>query len=196
MGCNLLLMQMGLLSGGGIVPAEYEGLEGQRVAVVCVSDNSTYGVGIESDLLARGSATILGERVKKIEVIRHDEVEDWIDKNDWDEVDYREIGKGVRADKVVAIDLSGFRLHEGQTLYRGKAAVTVKVFDMRDGGKEVFRRTLPSITYPTNGAYHSSETTEDSFRRSFLQVIAQQAMRFFFEYNLSENYGRDPAILG
>jgi hypothetical protein len=194
-GCNMLLLQLGMLSGGGLVPPEYDGLAGQRVAVICVSDNSTYGVGIESDLLARGVAKTLGERVKKIDVVRQDQVDDWIDKNDWNEVDYRDVGKGVKADKVVAIDLAGFRLHEGQTLYRGRASVTVKVFDMKDGGKEVFRRKLPEITFPVNGVYHSGETSEERFRRAFLQVIAAQAARYFFEHDMAENFGRDPAVL-
>lgn len=195
-GCNLLLMQLGLLSGGGLVPPEYEGLEGQRVAVVCVSDSAIYGVGHEAELLARSTARMLGDRVKKIEIIRHDEIDDWIDKNDWNELDYREVGKGVKADRVVAIDLAGFRLHESQTLYRGQASVTVKVLDMTQGGKEVFRRTLPDIKFPANGVYHSTETTEEAFRRAFLQVISQQVSRFFFEHDLSENFGRDPATLG
>jgi hypothetical protein len=188
-------MQLGLLSGGGVVPPEYPGLEGQRVAIICVSDNFSYGNGRESELLARGIGRILSEHVKKIEVIRHDAVADWIDKNNWNELDYREVGKGVKADKVVAIDLAGFRLHDGPTLYSGRASVTVRVLDIKDGGKEAFRRTIPEIKYPANGVYHSSETSEDVFRRSFLQVIAHQSARYFFEYDLAENYTRDPAAL-
>lgn len=195
-GCKLTLMQLGLLSGGGVVPPEYTGLEGKRVAVICVSGNSSYGIGIESELLARGVASVLKEHVKEIELIRHDEVADWIDQNGWDEVDYRDVGRGVKADKIVAIDLENFRLHEGQTLYSGRANVAVRVLDMTKDGDEVFRRNLPEIKFPANGAYHATETTEAAFRKAFLQTIAEQVGHYFYEYDMAENYGRDPASLG
>jgi hypothetical protein len=129
-------------------------------------------------------------------VVRHDDVADWIDRNHWNQIDYRDVGKGVKADKVVAIDLAGFRLHDGPTLYRGQASFTVKVLDIKDDGREVFRRSQSEITFPTTGAYHSQETSEPVFRKTFVKVIAQQVARYFVEYNLSDNFGRDPAVLG
>jgi hypothetical protein len=195
-GCNLLLTQLGYWSGGNLISAEYAGLEKQRVAIVCVSDNASYGVGTESEMLARSVGSILNERVKEIDVVRQDEIADWIDKNDWSEVDYREVGKGVKADRIIAIDLAGFRLYEGQSLYRGRASVTITVYDMADGGKEVFRRPLPEIRFPANGVYHSSETSETAFRRAFIKVIAEQVARYFHEYDMVETYGRDPADFG
>lgn len=195
-GCGLLLSQIGYWSGGNLLPAEYDGLKGQRVAVVCVSDNTSYELGTESELLARGVAVILKERVKDVDIVRQDEIADWIDQNDWNEVDYREVGKGVKADKVVAIDLSGLQLHEGESLYRGRATVRLTVFDLTSGGREVFRRPLPEIKFPSSGVYHSSETSETAFRRMFIQVIAQQVARYFYEFDRADTYGRDPAQLG
>lgn len=195
-GCNLLLTQLGYWSGGNLISAEYAGLEGKRVAVICVSDNASYGVGTESEGLARGVASILKEHVKEIDIVRQDEIADWIDKNDWNEVDYREVGKGVHADRIIAIDLAGFRLYEGQSLYRGRASVTITVFDLADGGKEVFRRPMPEIRFPANGVYHSSETSETAFRRAFLQIIAEHVARYFYDYDMIDTYGRDPAELG
>jgi hypothetical protein len=152
-------------------------------------------VGVEAEFLARGVSTILEENVKGIDLVAHDEIADWVDKNDWDEVDYREVGRGVKATKVVAIDLSGFRLYEGQSLYRGRAVVTVTVLDIEDGGKEAFRRQLPEIKFPTAGVYHSSETSEMAFRRAFIQVIARQVGQYFHNYDAADRFGRDPASL-
>lgn len=194
-GCVGILAQMGYWTGGNLVPAEYEGLEGERVAVVCVSSNASYGVGVEAELLARGVDSLLKENVKKIEIVGQDEIADWVDKNDWDEIDYREVGRGVKADKVVAIDVSGFRLYEGQTLYRGRANVTVTVFDLKEGGKEAFRRRLPEIKFPASGVYHSSETSESAFRRTFIEVISRQVARYFYDFDMADRYGRDPASL-
>jgi hypothetical protein len=194
-GCVGFLSQLGYWTGGNLVPAEYDGLEGERVAVVCVSSNAAYGVGIEAELLSRGVDSILKENVEKIDIVGQDEIADWVDKNDWDEIDYREVGRGVKADKVVAIGVSDFRLYEGQTLYRGRASVKVTVFDMKDGGKEVFRRQLPEIKFPTAGVYHSSETSETAFRRAFMEVIAGHVGRYFYDYDFAQRYGRDPASL-
>jgi hypothetical protein len=163
--------------------------------VICVSGNASYGVGIEAELLARGVSSILKENVKGIDLVEHEKVADWVDKNDWDEVDYREVGRGVKAGKVVAIDLSGFKLYEGQSLYRGRASVSVTVLDIQDNGKEVFRRQLPEIKFPTAGVYHSSETSEMAFRRAFIQVIAQQVALYFHKYDGVDRFGRDPASL-
>jgi hypothetical protein len=69
------------------------------------------------------------------------------------------------------------------------------VFDMTDGGKQVFRRQLPEIKFPTTGVYHSSETSETAFRREFIQVIARNVSHYFHEYEMQEYYGRDPASL-
>ena len=194
-GCVGLLAQMGYWTGASLVPAEYDGLEEQRVAVVCVYKKASYGVGMEAELLARGVDRILKDNVKKITIISQDEIADWVDKNDWDELDYSEVGRGVKADKVVAIDVSDFQLYEGQSLYRGRAKVLVRVFDIAEGGKEAFRRQLPEIKFPVTGVYHSSETSETEFRRSFLEVIARQVGRYFYAYDMSERYSRDPASL-
>lgn len=194
-GCVGLLAQMGYWTGANLVPAEYDGLEDQRVAVVCVYKKASYGVGVEAELLARGVERMLKENVEKITVIGQDEIADWVDKNDWDEIDYSEVGRGVKADKIVAIDVSDFQLYEGQSLYRGRAKVLVRVFDMTEGGKEAFRRQLPEIKFPITGVYHSSETSETEFRRSFLEVIARQVGRYFYDYDMAERYGRDPASL-
>ncbi len=194
-GCVGMLAQFGYWAGANLVPAEYEGLENERVAVVCVSSNAAYGNGVEAELLDRGVASILQEHVKGIDLVAHDVIADWVDKNDWNEMDYLEVGRGVKATKVLAIDLSGFQLYEGQTLYRGRAVVTITVIDIKDGGKEVFRRQLPEIKFPTTGVYHSSETSEAAFRRAFIEVIARQVGRYFHKYDMVDGFGRDPASL-
>ena len=77
-------------------------------------------------------------------------------------------------------------------LYRGRASVTVTVYDLEDSGKEVFRRPLPEIRFPENSVYHSSETSESSFRRAFIKVIAEKIARYFYDYDMAETYGNEP----
>ena len=192
-GCAGFLGHLGYWSGGSLVEPEYEGLTGHRVAVICVSDVTSYGAGTEDKMLARKVSSLLSENVPEIEVVPTNEVANWIDNNDWNSIDYREAGKGLRADRVVAIDLSGFRLHEDQTLYKGRAELAVTVFDMKNGGTEVFRRTLPEVSHPETGYYHTSDTSESTFRKVFLSVLARRASRFFFEYDAMYEFGPAPA---
>ena len=194
-GCGFM-SQLMYWKNGDVVPAEYAGLQGKRVAVICVSDATSYGTGNESLMLAREVSGILRQHVKEIDLVRADEVADWIDKNGWDEIDYREVGRGVKADRVVAIDLEGLRLYESSALYKGRADVSVTVYDMANGGQEVFHKKLPEQSFPASGPHPVGDTSESQFRRAFLQILGQNVSRYFHEYDLMEQFSRDPAFIG
>lgn len=183
--------------GGPLVPADYAELEGKRVAVICVSDTSGHGVGTEADALAREVGKLLSdkENIKDVDVVRFDEVADWIDRNGWDEVDYREIGRGVKAEAVVAIDMGNFRIHEGTSLYRGRATLKVAVFDMLDGGREVYRKEIPEFTFPVNGPKHAADVGERQFRRAFVNVLASHIAKLFYDYDLTSDFSRDSPFI-
>jgi hypothetical protein len=183
------------IKGGHKIDAEYNGLEGKKVAVVCVSDNSSYGPNSISNMLERAVVILLRERGKKIDVIHQDEVADWIDNNDWNQMDYRDIGRGVSADMVLAIDLGGVRLHEGMTLYKGRADVVITVYDMKDEGRVAFRKTLPEFTFPQSGARHSTEMSESQFRQLFVMVLAQQVAKYFYDYRFEDDFANDARSL-
>lgn len=194
-GCAGLLSTLQLVGGKNLAPAEYKDLEGQRVAVVCVSDNSSYGSGSESLLLAREVSLILRANVKDVELVRADEIADWIDRKGWDEIDYREIGRGVKADRVVAIGLAGFSIREGASLYKGRADVSVSVYDMTDSGHEVFRKSVPEFGFPATGPYPVGDVSEVQFRRAFLTTLSQHVARYFYAYDLAEDFSRDTAFI-
>ena len=69
--------------------------------------------------LAQQVTTLLEKNVPKIQVVDQRKVNKWIDENTWEE--YREVGKGVKAEMLVGIDLESFSIYQGQTLYQGKA---------------------------------------------------------------------------
>jgi hypothetical protein len=192
-GCVGLLAQMVYWGGGAQKKAAYDGLQGKRVAVICVSDSSAFGLGTDSLYLARDVSNLLRENVEEIKLVRPDEIADWIDRHDWNEVDFAEVGRGVEADMVVAIELTSFSLYEGQTLYRGRANVKVRVLDIQAGGEEVFSRRINEITFPTNGGYAATDSSENKFRATFLQVLAEQVARHFYDHDVWDQYGVDPA---
>ena len=194
-GCNTLPL-IAYVAGGTNVPAQFEGLEATRVAVVCVSDGVSYGSGTESERLARETARILAEKVPDIDVVRWSEIADWIDRKGWDEIDYREVGRGVKADRVVAVDLSRFRVREGTSLFKGRADLTITVFDMNAGGKEVFRREIIEFSFPPNGPYHAAEISEARFSQLYLKVLADKVAKLFHEYDVIDEFGTPSAFEG
>lgn len=190
-GCVGVAAQLLYVIKGDKVPAEFQGLEGKRVAVVCLSNTSGFDPTSASSALAQYIEANLRKNVKKINVIRQQEVAKWVDNNDWDRLDYRDIGRGVRADMVIAIDLEGFRIHEDATLYKGRTNWTATVYDMSKSGEAVFRRNERNFQFPVNGGQHVSETTEDAFQRKFLLIVAEDIARHFYAYEFKEEFARD-----
>ncbi|MCY2988171.1 MAG: hypothetical protein NTY19_09950 [Planctomycetota bacterium] len=196
-GCaSLFSTIMYYVNGGDNIDAEYNGLQKKKVAIVCVSNSSSTGPSSAPGMLERSVGMLLTLKGKNIKVLPQDEVANWIDSNDWNQLDYREIGRGVHADMVLAIDLSRFSLHEGSTLYRGQADVTVTVYDMSDNGKVAFRRNLPDFSFPQNGARHSTEMSEAKFRTLFVEILAQHVARYFFPYPVQEDFAKDAVLQG
>jgi hypothetical protein len=180
---------------GNNVPAKFNGLEKKRVAVVCLDAESLKGPGSEADRIARTVATTLGYNVPDIEIVRASEVADWFDNHDQDVTDYRDIGRGVKADMVVGIDLESFSIHEGQTLLKGKAMLATRVYDMQRGGEVVYESPTREIAWPESGARHVTEN-EANFRTAFIHTLAMKIAHDFYAYDAAEDYGGDAAFLG
>ena len=195
-GCVGLAAQIMYMIHGDKVEARTNCLQKQRVAVVCVSKSSAYGNGTESEVLARMVNTLLAREVKDIEMVRHTDVSDWIDNNDWDYIDYRAIGKGVKADMLVAIDLSAISYHEGQTLYRGHADYAITVYNMTKGGKVEWSEQQPDFNYPREGGRPSTEMAEPKFKQMFLKILADDIARNFYSYDRILDVASDARLLG
>jgi hypothetical protein len=180
-----------LLWDGSMVDAVYPGLEEKKVAVVCIADNSLYAPGSAASMLARRINKILEANVEDIEVVDQQTIRDWIDHHDWDRIDYVDIGKGLGVDRVVAVELEGFNLHNGATMYKGTCDLRVTVYDMEDGGKEIEIADALPVAYPRVSSVAISDTREDQFRKRFVQVIAHNAAKNFYRYDIREDLAID-----
>ena len=129
----------------------------------------------------------------KITVIPPQKVEKWADENTWDE--FPEIGKAVGAQMVIGIDLEHFDIYEGQTLYQGKANVSVNVYDCENNDKLVFEKTLPQVVWPPNSCVPTSDRQAAQFRREFLRVLADRVGRHFYAFDPRLDYAQD-AVAG
>jgi hypothetical protein len=189
-GCGPIATVAWLIHGPEMIPAEFEGLKGKRVAIVCLDANSLSGPGGEADTVAKAVAVNLQKNVQDIKVVRQTEVADWLDSHGDDITDFRDVGRGVKADMVVGIDLMAFSLHEGQTLLKGTSRVGVKVYDMQKGGELVYEKSPAKIAWPENGARHVTEN-EDQFRTVFIGMLAERIARDFYPFELAKDFGTD-----
>lgn len=189
-GCGPIATIAWLIHGPEMIPAEFDGLKGKRVAVVCLDANSLSGPGGEADSVAKAVWFDLQKNVHDIHLVRPNEVADWVDSRADDLTDYRDVGRGVKADMVVGVDLLSFNLHEGQTLLKGRAKVGVKVYDMKKGGELVYESAPKEIAWPENGARHVTEN-EANFRTVFISMLAERIARDFYAFELTQNFSND-----
>lgn len=192
-GCLNLVANLAHAVGADKIPAEYEGLKEQRVAVITLSEASQFKEDRSARTVSRRLAEILDQEVRQIDLVREEEIEDWRDRNGWDQTDFLAIGQGVGANKIVAIELVNLRLREGPNLYRGHADVTIRVLDAETGDTE-YRKTLEDYTFPRNAAQDATSTSESKFRRMYLEMLARKIARSFHPYDLNEDFALDGAI--
>lgn len=193
-GCLGLAANLMNVVKGYTVDPEYVGLAESRVAVVTITDSSQYSDDASARILSRRVSEILQTKVKKISLVREDEVQQWRDRNGWDAIEFIDIGRGVKADKVLAIEMTNLRLRDGATLYRGRATVTVTVYNVKSGEVE-FRKHLDEFTYPETAGQYTSETTETKFRGLYLSVLGSRIGRFFHGYDYSDTIAMDATII-
>jgi hypothetical protein len=190
-GCvHRLLATMVYMWQGHRIDAEYTGLEGKRVVVVCrppASLEYRYA-GADRDV-AKQVSKLLAQNVKQIDVVKASEIENWTDQQDWDDVN--ELGEALSADMVVRIDLEHFNLLKGQTLYQGRADVVVTVFDMQNDGEEVWQKELGEVLFPINSAVPVQEKPLQQFRRQFTTVLSEQIARHFYPHDAHVDFAND-----
>jgi hypothetical protein len=175
------------------VSAEFDGLAGKRVAVICRAASLEYAdPTVARDLAVRVGA-LLKKNVRKVSVVDERELADWVDKHDWH--DYREVGRALKADMVVGIDLERFELARGSTLLQGQADVRLAVYDVHQGQRLWEPDRSLSVKFPPNSPYSSSDRKEDDFRRQFLDVLAERVARHFYAYDSRKDFALDSTVL-
>jgi hypothetical protein len=191
-GCGLMSVMLYNMNPDDI-PAEFNNLRGKRVAVVCrsVRELQFTDSTVPRDLM-REVNRLLAAKVKKIDLIDERDVSQWTDENTWQK--FTEIGKALKADIVVGIELERFTLYQGPTLFQGNATVRVVVYDMQDGGKQVYEKSLPRVLYPPHTPISSADKSEGEFRVQFLGVLAEQISRHFYAHDSRVDFATDAAL--
>jgi hypothetical protein len=196
-GCaNGLANVMYIFQGRNDVKAQYAGLSGKRVAVVCRPlATMQYRNANPAKDMGQYVSNLLKENVPKIQLVSRNEVDKWIDENESNFDDFAAIGEALKADVVVGIELESFTIYQGSTtLYQGKADAQVAVYDIKKGGEQVWSTRLPQVVYPPNTAVASSDMPENEFRRRFMTKLAEHVARYFYDHDSSVDFAMDAEI--
>ena len=191
-GCQSMLTSMGLLFYGNDRPAEFEGLKGKTVAVVCRRPaDIQYSQGdIDVDIAVTVSAKLMkyyGK--KKITIVDPREVSNWVDQNMWDE--FTEVGEAVKADLVLGIDLESVSMNEGSTMRRGTFALEVYVFDCATG-ERLYYRPFSRIQYPRDRGFPVTEKPAREFYVECVNVVATRIAELFYPSDKYSDFAPDP----
>jgi ABC-type uncharacterized transport system auxiliary subunit len=188
-GCGWLALAMYAVTPDD-VPAKFKDLQEKRVVVVCrpVAELQFADSAVPRDL-TRQVGILLKQKVRKIDLVDEREVSEWADENSWQK--FTEVGKALKADMVVGIELEHFTLQQGPTLFQGHANIRVVVNDMQSGGRQVYEASLPQVTFPTHTPVPSSEKSEAEFRGLFIKVLAEQIGRHFYPHDSRVDFATD-----
>lgn len=171
-------------------PAEYPGFVEQRVAIACTREGSCSN-DATSAMFTRYVHSLLNTNVKKIELVRQDEVDRWLEAHDWSPSDHAEIGEGVKADKLLVVDISGVKLKNGATLFRGVCDMEVTVYDIKNKNAIVFEKQFPEFTFPKEAGPTTHDTTEAKFHNLYVSILARKVATLFYDVDPMADVGLD-----
>jgi hypothetical protein len=195
-GCLPMLDRLAYVIRGTDVPAPYKGLVGKRTAIVCVSATSAFGPDSLSSSVTRMVGATLLAKVKKIQLVPTLEVDKWIDENNWSDKNFIELGRGVKAERLVAIEISDYSIHDGQTLHKGRANVNMSVyeFDGEKGSTVGHTFQLSQYEFPKNGRPRI-QTSDRQFEEFFLARVCRLLTNQFIPHDKFDSFA-DEAMLG
>ncbi len=192
-GCIPLLFATGIymFQGGNLVPAECEvPLEEQRVVVFCRPPAShEYRHAGAARQIANRVSDLLEINVPGVEVVSQKQVDQWIDENDSD--DFKVLGKAVKADLVIHIELGHFELFKGKTVYQGNADVTVNLHDMNDKARLVWDKSIGEVLYPVNSGIAVQDKSVTQFQREFVEIVSDSVAKNFYSHDPTQNFAID-----
>ena len=191
-GCIHTLLATGIYvwQGGNVVPAECNALEKERVVVLCrpPASHEYRNAGAARAIGARVSA-MLEQNVKGIEVVSPKEVDNWVDEQDWE--NFKDLGRAVKATRIVYIELDDFDLYKGKTLYQGTADITISVYDMENRDKLLWDRRLGQVLFPRNSGIPAADKPVQAFERQFVEVVSMQIAEHFYKHNPNADFALD-----
>lgn len=166
------------------VPAEYPYLAGKRFCVIVWTDSFTQmefpHVQLEmtsfiTDAIEKNVARTVPTPPRTVlEMQRND--------RGWDRTPPVELGKSLRADRAILVDVTQYSMREPESthLYRGRIAANIRVYDTGYPDAEPVLKTTVETVYPpdSHGEWGSDEA---AVRRAAMSAFADDVSGLFYD---------------
>ncbi|QDT30285.1 hypothetical protein [Gimesia panareensis] len=198
-GCSLGVMAGKLFFGDPLLTCEFTkrtnvdlSEEQKKVLVICSTPESIRSdyPSLNYDLLEQITYDL---KRQGIEVQDTGEVATWLDDNGgvWNDVD--ELAENFKVDYIIHVDIDEFDYREPNSpnLLRGKTFGTVAAYEVHE--VDGIRRALSvfesdyTSEYPSHMPVSIEQESAKVFRKKYLDRIADQIGRFFYNYHSSED---------
>lgn len=205
-GCNLLSIPYFLMYADAKHPAKCKLASDDkdkeiRVVILTYAGLETRPEFLRADReLTSALAKQLGEgfqaNKEKVTVVPPVQVERYKDGHpNWHAMDLVEIGDYFKADYVIDLEIDTLTLYEEgsrNTLYRGRAAISIAVMDVHKPGDEPMYKEEYTCEYPTTrGPIPVGDSTASQFRQLFLSYVAKQLSWRFTGHPTADDFRLD-----
>jgi hypothetical protein len=194
-GCVQMMLTGAYFFKGMQTPPEFDELKGTKTAVVCRPlVELQYSGSDAADEIAKQVSGLMSRKISKIEMVNSQKIEQWTDEHEWES--FVDVGRAVKSDYVIGLELEEFSLYQGQTIFQGRATVGIKVYDVKKkGAGPVYEKVLPRFVYPPSGGVATADKSEDQFRREFVALLAERIGRSFYPWDPRDDAALDSLTL-
>ncbi len=188
-GCNQFVLLSYIIGGPPSIEPDFDSQTGKgldrpdiTVAVIGYADTR---MKVENPRIDAEIASMVAYRLAahKINIVHPDTVHAWLDEHpDWEKAE--EVGRGLKADYVIEIELESFDLYEehSASLFRGRTEGYVNVYEIdADGfGERIYSKDL-SFMFPTEAPRSTYDQLPASFKREYLTRLSELIGWLFVE---------------
>jgi hypothetical protein len=206
LGCNVLSLPFFLFGPEPKVPAEFRPLASEKkdrkVRVVILALQNRLETrpelsGVDRELTRKVAQHLLAnckDNDEKIAVVPPSQVDQYkADTPNWRTLDFKDdIGKHWDADYVIVLEINSLSLYQsgsGNTLFRGKANITVSLVNCFDQDEATEKKEFVK-EYPTEnkGEIAVGDMTVTQFREQFIDYIAKNLSWYFTAHPTADRY--------
>jgi hypothetical protein len=170
------------------VPAEYEGLAGQRVVLVVEAEMETlFDFPRIRRQVAEQIAFDLDKHVEGVTIVPPRQVEDYRQRGYRTEYEAAyKIGEHFQADRVLRIELLTFATREesSASLFRGRADVMLAVYDVHaENPTDPPWQGRLQVYYPPSGPLTVAQVTEQQVFTRTLNLLGERVAQKFYDHD-------------
>lgn len=195
-GCAGALMMPYYLIYGTDAPAKYKAEvkeipKESTMVVICRSNLNLFGESNPNADLSQAItyAMSTGLKKKKLRWITYGEVEDKFDEEELNSQSFEKMGKALKADYVVGVEIDSFDVHHSTQFYQGNAKVLVRLIDVKNA-ETIVRESMPTYTYPPTPV-PSADYEEIEFQKTFIVRLAKNICTLFCPHDPHAEYAAD-----